>query len=100
MSWLDRILTEDPKKICPLCPPVNISNPHKGLIGDKSLGIHLSPTCPPMLALAGWDSELEALCARADPLEAQYLRHERSGILEFQGGLTREEAERRALARQ
>jgi hypothetical protein len=42
------------------------------------------------------DMTLDALCARADPEEAAYLREERAGILEHDGGLCRLEAELRA----
>lgn len=42
------------------------------------------------------DAELEARCAGADPEEAAYLREERAGILEHDGGLARTEAELRA----
>jgi len=42
------------------------------------------------------DSELEARCAGADPKEAAYLREERAGILEHDGGICRMEAELRA----
>lgn len=39
-----------------------------------------------------WDRTLEARCAAADPEEARYLREERAGILEFEGGMSRGEA--------
>lgn len=48
-----------------------------------------------LLALVA-DEALEALCALADPEEAAYLREERAAILEFDGGLSRLEAELRA----
>ncbi len=48
-----------------------------------------------LLALVA-DAELEARCAGADPEEAAYLREERAGILEHDGGLARTEAELRA----
>ena len=98
MSWLDSVLSEDPKKICPLVPQGEKPFPHKGFNGDKRLVSDLSPTCPPMLTLACWDPTLEALCEQADSSEAQYLRQERAGILEYQGGFTRKEAERLSLA--
>lgn len=42
------------------------------------------------------DVELEARCAGAGPEEAAYLREERAGIQEHDGGLCRGEAELRA----
>lgn len=42
------------------------------------------------------DTELEALCAGADPEDAAYLRQERAAILEHQAGLPRDQAERQA----
>jgi len=42
------------------------------------------------------DSELEARCTGADPEEAAYLREERAGVMEHDGGLSRHEAELRA----
>jgi len=43
-----------------------------------------------------WDSTLEALCAGLPPEDAQDLREERAAILEYETGLPRDEAERRA----
>ena len=42
------------------------------------------------------DLELEARCAGTDPEEAAYLRKERAGVLEYEAGFSREEAELRA----
>ena len=39
---------------------------------------------------------LEAICLNLSPEDADDLRQERAGILEFEGGLTRAEAGRRA----
>ena len=50
---------------------------------------------PELLALVS-DDAMEALCAGADPEDADYLRQERAAILEFEGGLCRLEAELRA----
>ena len=50
---------------------------------------------PELIALVS-DETLEAQCAGADPEEAEHLRQERAGILEFEGGLCRLEAELRA----
>ena len=47
-----------------------------------------------LLALVA-DAELEARCAGADPEEAVYLREERAGILEYEAGLRRIEADLR-----
>lgn len=97
MSWLDTLLSEDPKKICPLCPFSSGPLPSLNLKGDKASVPDLSPTCPPLPDFPCRDPTLEGLCEMADSPEAQYLRQERAGILEFQGGFTRQEAERRAL---
>lgn len=48
-----------------------------------------------LLALVS-DETQEALCTLADPEEAEYLQEERAGVLEFEGGLIRLEAELRA----
>ncbi|WLT31125.1 hypothetical protein [Geothrix sp. PMB-07] len=42
------------------------------------------------------DEALEALCAAVDPEEAADIREERAAVLEFEGGLSRMEAELRA----
>jgi hypothetical protein len=42
------------------------------------------------------DSNLEALCAGLPPEDAQGLREERAAILEYEAGMSREEAEHRA----
>jgi len=42
------------------------------------------------------DGTLEALCATLKPEDARVLREERAGIMEFDGGMSSDEAERRA----
>lgn len=70
MSWLDRLLNEAPER-CPLA-------------GENGAGV------------PGLDPTLEALCSGLPPEDAQALREERAAILEYEAGLSREEAERRA----
>jgi hypothetical protein len=48
-----------------------------------------------LLALVA-DEALETLCALAAPKDAAFLREERAGILEFEGDMSRLEAELRA----
>lgn len=43
-----------------------------------------------------FDPMLEALCSGLPPEDAQMLREERAGILEYEAGFTREEAEAHA----
>ena len=43
-----------------------------------------------------FDPILESLCSCLSPEDADELRQERAGIFEFEGGLTRAEAEQRA----
>jgi len=57
-----------------------------GLLGAEKLSI--------LAYLTDWT--LEALCAGLALEDAQALREERAGILEFDGGIPREEAVRRA----
>ena len=74
---------------------------HGGRLRYRSMG-----TLPPDVKalLVAWqgplldflmDGTLEAGCAGADPIEAEYLRQERAGILEHEAGFTREETEAR-----
>ena len=43
-----------------------------------------------------WDVVLESLCAGLPPGDVYVLREERAGILEFEGGMTRVEADQKA----
>lgn len=47
-----------------------------------------------------YDPMLEALCADLDPEDGQALRDERAGIMEYQAGFTREDAETMTAPRQ
>lgn len=63
MTWLCRLLNEDPQGMVPRI---------------------------------AFDPILETLCLGLPPSDAHALREERAGILEFDAGSTRAEAERRA----
>ena len=52
-------------------------------------GVALEPSRP----CWDYDPVLEALCADLDPEDAQALRDERAGILEYQAGFSREDSE-------
>lgn len=45
------------------------------------------------IPISKWDPSLEALCDGLPCDEAQVLREERAGILEFEGGMARSNAE-------
>lgn len=79
MTWLDQLLKETPGMVLPDLPPEVEPNP----AGDGWAGPLFDPT-------------LEALCAGLPPDDARALRQERAGILEYEAGFTRAEAERRA----
>ena len=74
-----------------------------GEVGGGRLG-HILPRQPavdgpiPEITEAppGWDMELEALCALLAPSDGHSLREERAGILEYEGGMTRADAEQKA----
>lgn len=70
MSWLDRLLSEHPLR--------QFADNHTG---------------QPVGAM---DPALDELCIALHMDEALVLREERAGILEYQGGFSRTEAEQRA----
>ncbi|MGA2083134.1 MAG: hypothetical protein ABSH53_21345 [Holophaga sp.] len=82
MTWLTRLLAEEPGLGDLDRPPVG------GLVVQGA-------QCAP----APFDPTLETLCAGLPPEEAQALREERAGILEFEAGMTRAEAERKTRER-
>ena len=70
MTWLDRLLAEGPGLVLPGAQ-------------EGAQGAH-----------AVFDPTLEALCAGLPLEDAQALREERAAILEYEAGMTREDAER------
>ena len=90
MSWLDRLMSGKGVSSCPLCPLPSNPSVDGASKGDKRLVPSLSPTCPPT------DPGLDALCNFLPLADAVALREERAGILEYEAGFTRAEAEARA----
>lgn len=81
MTWLDRLLVED----------------RAAMVPEMASEVEAVPRCD---RWAGplFDPALEPPCSGLPQEEIQTLREERAGILEFQAGLPRPEAERRAWA--
>lgn len=74
-----------PLVLSPLKPSPSLCLRHEGTKGTKGTRLEQARSL--------WDQTLEVRCAAADPEEARYLREERAGILQFQTGISRAEAD-------
>ncbi len=111
MSWLDDLLTLEPRQgagqgidlspgdgrgqtegpdLSPTKPAPVLDLGHQGTKETKGTSDFEDPAPAPP------DLTLEALCGAADPIEARYLREERAAILEHLAGLPSADADRRA----
>jgi hypothetical protein len=78
MSWIERVLACDSGRLA------------SGLSSSTR-------SAPTREALEAWtDPILETLCADLQPEDAEMLREERAAILEFEAGLERHQADRKA----
>ena len=86
MTWLARLLVEWPGVIVMGQPAVEglvVTGAQESAQGAQCAPVHFDPT-------------LEALCVGLPPEDAQALREERAGILEFEAGMTPANAARMA----